>query len=212
MTLPKPLRPIRTATPERGWRRARVAPSLAEVYRTVPVSDGAWWRKILAFAGPGYLVAVGYMDPGNCAESALRHTADVGCRAHGARRHARALSAEQGIPAARSVGRRARRDDRALLSLRDHPREAGLRGDRLGLRAALGDRTESQHAVHRHQHPWRDGDAAQSLFALVDRADAALPGDVRWPPGGSAVRVRRFDHRAHLRALHQCRYSHRLGG
>ncbi|MEJ7811158.1 MAG: Nramp family divalent metal transporter [Gemmatimonadaceae bacterium] len=50
-----------------GWRRARVTPSLAEVYRTVPVSGGGWWRKLLAFAGPGYLVAVGYMDPGNWA-------------------------------------------------------------------------------------------------------------------------------------------------
>ncbi|HZH80078.1 MAG TPA: divalent metal cation transporter, partial [Gemmatimonadales bacterium] len=53
--------------PEAGWRRPRVAPSLAEVYRTVPVQPGAWWRKALAFAGPGYLVAVGYMDPGNWA-------------------------------------------------------------------------------------------------------------------------------------------------
>jgi manganese transport protein len=53
--------------PDAGWRRARVAPSLAEVYRTVPVSGATWWRKILAFAGPGYLVAVGYMDPGNWA-------------------------------------------------------------------------------------------------------------------------------------------------
>ena len=55
--------------PERepGWRRARVTPSLAEVYRSVPVSGATWWRKILAFAGPGYLVAVGYMDPGNWA-------------------------------------------------------------------------------------------------------------------------------------------------
>jgi len=53
--------------PEPGWRRPRLAPSLAEVYRTVPVSEGAWWRKALAFAGPGYLVAVGYMDPGNWA-------------------------------------------------------------------------------------------------------------------------------------------------
>jgi manganese transport protein len=53
--------------PEPGWRRVRVAPSLSEVYRTVPVSGLAWWRKILAFAGPGYLVAVGYMDPGNWA-------------------------------------------------------------------------------------------------------------------------------------------------
>lgn len=37
------------------------------MYRTVPVSGGPWWKKILAFAGPGYLVAVGYMDPGNWA-------------------------------------------------------------------------------------------------------------------------------------------------
>ena len=50
-----------------GWRRARVAPSLAEVYRSVPVGGATKWRKILAFAGPGYLVAVGYMDPGNWA-------------------------------------------------------------------------------------------------------------------------------------------------
>src|SRR5690348_8922671 len=52
---------------ESGWRRPRVAPSLAEVYRTVPIRAGGWWRKALAFAGPGYLVAVGYMDPGNWA-------------------------------------------------------------------------------------------------------------------------------------------------
>lgn len=44
-----------------------MSPSLAEVYRTVPVTGAGWWRKILAFAGPGYLVAVGYMDPGNWA-------------------------------------------------------------------------------------------------------------------------------------------------
>jgi manganese transport protein len=54
---------------EAGWRRARLAPSLAEVYRTIPVSGRSWWRKALAFAGPGYLVAVGYMDPGNWATS-----------------------------------------------------------------------------------------------------------------------------------------------
>ena len=50
-----------------GWRRARLTPSLAEVYRTVPVNKAGWWGKALAFAGPGYLVAVGYMDPGNWA-------------------------------------------------------------------------------------------------------------------------------------------------
>ncbi|HEU4878499.1 MAG TPA: Nramp family divalent metal transporter [Gemmatimonadaceae bacterium] len=58
---------LKVPPPEPGWRRARVTPSLAEVYRSVPVSGATWWRKILAFAGPGYLVAVGYMDPGNWA-------------------------------------------------------------------------------------------------------------------------------------------------
>ncbi|MFN2566371.1 MAG: Nramp family divalent metal transporter [Gemmatimonadaceae bacterium] len=71
MALPRittpPTPPAGTGRPEPGWRRARVAPSLSEVYRTVPVTGFVWWRKILAFAGPGYLVAVGYMDPGNWA-------------------------------------------------------------------------------------------------------------------------------------------------
>jgi manganese transport protein len=40
--------------------------SLPEVHGTVPVPAG-FWRKVFAFAGPGYLVAVGYMDPGNWA-------------------------------------------------------------------------------------------------------------------------------------------------
>ena len=53
--------------PDTGWRRARVAPSLAEVYRTVPTGGRSKLRKLLAFSGPGYLVAVGYMDPGNWA-------------------------------------------------------------------------------------------------------------------------------------------------
>jgi manganese transport protein len=52
-----------------GWRHARLAPSLAEVYRSIPITGRGWWRKALAFAGPGYLVAVGYMDPGNWATS-----------------------------------------------------------------------------------------------------------------------------------------------
>ena len=55
--------------PSEGWNRARLTPSLAEVYRTVPVHGRTPWRKLLAFAGPGYLVAVGYMDPGNWATS-----------------------------------------------------------------------------------------------------------------------------------------------
>jgi manganese transport protein len=64
-----PRRPSRDSASlhEPGWRRSRVAPSLAEVYRSVPVHGTSTWRKMLAFAGPGYLVAVGYMDPGNWA-------------------------------------------------------------------------------------------------------------------------------------------------
>ena len=55
---------------DHGWRRASGTPSLAEVFgsiRTRPA--GPLWRKLLTFLGPGYLVAVGYMDPGNWATS-----------------------------------------------------------------------------------------------------------------------------------------------
>ena len=42
--------------------------SLPEVHRSIPVPNGRnFWRKLLAYAGPGYLVSVGYMDPGNWA-------------------------------------------------------------------------------------------------------------------------------------------------
>lgn len=70
-----PLRPIpdlpdsSAETPPSGWRRSRSTPSLADAYRSIPVDGSTWWRKMLAFAGPGYLVAVGYMDPGNWATS-----------------------------------------------------------------------------------------------------------------------------------------------
>lgn len=42
-------------------------PSLPEVHRSVAVSDKGFWRRFLSFAGPGFLVSVGYMDPGNWA-------------------------------------------------------------------------------------------------------------------------------------------------
>lgn len=60
---PEPAEP-----PLDGWRRASVTVSLPEAHRSVAVpTGGSFWRKMLAFAGPGYLVAVGYMDPGNWA-------------------------------------------------------------------------------------------------------------------------------------------------
>lgn len=53
---------------EEGWRNKRTQPTLPEVYRSLRIPKaGSWIRKFLAFAGPGYLVAVGYMDPGNWA-------------------------------------------------------------------------------------------------------------------------------------------------
>ncbi|SOB86670.1 manganese transport protein [Sphingomonas guangdongensis] len=55
------------ASDDAGWR-GRGSVSLPEVFRTIPVPQGAAWpRKLGAFAGPGFLVAVGYMDPGNWA-------------------------------------------------------------------------------------------------------------------------------------------------
>jgi manganese transport protein len=52
----------------RGWRLPTSGLSLPEVHGSIAVPDGAgFWRKMFAFAGPGYLVAVGYMDPGNWA-------------------------------------------------------------------------------------------------------------------------------------------------
>jgi manganese transport protein len=51
-----------------GWKLPRTSVSLPEVHGSIAVPHGAsFWRKVLAFAGPGYLVAVGYMDPGNWA-------------------------------------------------------------------------------------------------------------------------------------------------
>ncbi len=53
-----------------GWKRERGEASLADVHRSIRVDpDATPWKKAVAFLGPGYLVAVGYMDPGNWATS-----------------------------------------------------------------------------------------------------------------------------------------------
>src|SRR6202050_1602151 len=60
--------PLAAASVSDALGQAVTLPSLPEAHRTIPVAKGASWvRKMLAFAGPGYLVAVGYMDPGNWA-------------------------------------------------------------------------------------------------------------------------------------------------
>ncbi|MSU60848.1 MAG: divalent metal cation transporter [Pedosphaera sp.] len=65
---------METSTPDAritggsAWRADSTSPSLPEVYASVAVPKHfGFWRKLLAFSGPGYLVAVGYMDPGNWA-------------------------------------------------------------------------------------------------------------------------------------------------
>jgi manganese transport protein len=53
---------------EQGWRSIAENPSLPEIHSSLPVPrTPGFLRKLMAFAGPGFLVAVGYMDPGNWA-------------------------------------------------------------------------------------------------------------------------------------------------
>ncbi len=60
--------PMKLSTTNRGWRKDVLTPSMPEVHSSIQVLAGAgFWRKLLAFSGPGLMVAVGYMDPGNWA-------------------------------------------------------------------------------------------------------------------------------------------------
>ena len=60
----------RVDRPQPGWRSERGEASLSDVHRSIAVRQtGPGWRRAAAFVGPGYLVAVGYMDPGNWATS-----------------------------------------------------------------------------------------------------------------------------------------------
>ena len=68
MTAPPPHTPPPAGHEPSAWRLHSDTPSLQEVHNTIPVPPGlSFWRKLLVFSGPGYLVAVGYMDPGNWA-------------------------------------------------------------------------------------------------------------------------------------------------
>ena len=61
---------LATPADQPGWKRARSGSSLSEVFGTIAVRPtGSLWKRLRAFLGPGYLVAVGYMDPGNWATS-----------------------------------------------------------------------------------------------------------------------------------------------
>jgi len=62
------IKEIENIITHKGWRKAKSGNSLPEVYSTVKVPHkGSFWRVMFAFSGPGLMVAVGYMDPGNWA-------------------------------------------------------------------------------------------------------------------------------------------------
>src|SRR3954469_3906651 len=66
--LTRPDAPAPPPSPEAAGLSAPEAVSLPEMHRSVRIPNAAGWlRRLLAFVGPGYLVAVGYMDPGNWA-------------------------------------------------------------------------------------------------------------------------------------------------
>ena len=71
MTEPHELAISDTDAGPSGWlftRKGKAERSLSEVHGSIPVPQGmSWARHLLAFSGPGYMVAVGYMDPGNWA-------------------------------------------------------------------------------------------------------------------------------------------------
>ena len=223
-------------------RRSEHPASLPEVHGTIATSrSGNPLRRLLSFVGPGYLVAVGYMDPGNWATdlaggSAFGYTllsvilisnlmaillqslaARLGiatgrdlaqaCRAHYSRpvnlalwvlcevaiiacdlaevigtaialqllfgiplvlgrvahragRDADPAAAAARFPLSRGVHHQPDHGDRGLLRDRDGHRPARLGRGRHGLRAQRRDHRQPSHALHRHRHPRRHGDAA----------------------------------------------------
>lgn len=53
---------------QKAWRQERASDSLSEVFSSVEVpKDAGFWKKLFAFLGPGLMISVGYMDPGNWA-------------------------------------------------------------------------------------------------------------------------------------------------
>jgi len=49
-------------------RTVHTEPSLPEVHSSVRISRSPiFWRRLMGFVGPGFLISVGYMDPGNWA-------------------------------------------------------------------------------------------------------------------------------------------------
>ena len=242
--------------PTRGWRLPAGSLSLPEVHGSIAVPLGAgFWRKMFAFAGPGYLVAVGYMDPGNWATD-LAGGARYGYTLLSVIMISnlmaillQALSARLGIASGRDLAQACRDSysrpvtivlwllceiaiaacdlaevigaaialnllfglpliwgvcltaldvlivlflqhrgfryvealvialiaaDCGVVRHRAVALAAGAGGRGRGIHSARRDPPRPEHALHRDRHPRRDGDAAQPVPALLDRADAQV--------------------------------------
>jgi manganese transport protein len=89
------------------------------------------------------------------------------------------------------------------LCLRNFFRAAALAGSGVGIPAATGDFARQRNAIHRHRNPGRDGDAAQSVFALEHRADARVWAGRPRPARSHQVFDHRFDGGTDIRFVHQ---------
>ena len=277
------------------WRFVGDGPSLPEANSTVAVPKGGFWlRRLFAFAGPGYMVSVGYMDPGNWAtdlaggvavrlHAAVRHHAvepdgDPAAGAGRAARHRHRPRSRPGLPRRLPAARQPRAlwssarlaiiacdlaevigTAIALQLLFGIPLIAGVADHRArrvpdaapdeprasasskpsssrcssssppasrsrsspprrrwpallgGFVPVAGDRHQPGDALHRHRHHRRHGDAAQSLPALLHRADARLRAQRDRPPQRHQVGDARQHHRADAGAVRQRRDPRRRG-
>ncbi len=217
-----------TIEARRAWRfaspKAAFQPSLAEVNATVKrAARRPWLRRLLAFAGPGYMISVGYMDPGNWATD-LAGGAQFGytllsvilisnlmailLQALAAQaRHRHRARPRPGLPRPLPAGRQFRTVDR--LRAGDHRLRPG-RGDRHGHRAAAAFR----HSADRRRGHHRAG---RVLAVAFDEQGIPLPRSLRDHAAGghrrllrggdrgrgAAVRRGAFRFRADARDRHQ---------
>src|SRR5207249_3620051 len=183
----------------RGWRLPAGSVSLPEVHGSIDIPAGAgFWRKLFAFAGPGYLVAVGYMDPGNWATD-LAGGARYGYTLLSVIMLSnlmaillQALAARLGIASGRDLAQACRDSYSRPVTI--------VLWVLCEIAIAACDLAE---AVHRHRHPRRHGDAAQPLSALLDRADAEVRRHDAEQGRSDPLLDDRFLGRADVGALHQ---------
>ena len=172
-------------------------PSLPEVHASVSTTKASFWRRMFAFAGPAYLVSVGYMDPGNWATD-LEGGARFGYQllwvlvmSNAMALLLQTLSARLGIVAGRDLAQACREAYpkpcrcRAVGPVRDRHRRL-----RSGGGARRGHRIESavRHSAAGRRDSHRGRHAAPALVpALRDPRDGSVrPGAGRRPSASAS--------------------------